>query len=521
MLARGAERDRYHAASVAATVAASVGAAALSGLLAGCSAYAYSDDPLPYKGAPAPVSRATFDVVPRGKPDVLVLLAMSGGGSRAAYFGGSVMLELQSVFPELDVLKEVDAISSVSGGSLPAAYYCVSRDPGDPKDRAVSGRVWEPEEVRELMSRNYILRLFGNFFWPTNIVLYYSTAFDRADIMSQTFADNMFDRKMGGRDLLLGELNAERPCLILNSTDATQNRVGKTLPDGTVQPAEQHYGSVFTFTTEDFTNKLGADINQYSVARAVMATACFPSVFPYMTLRDWRELRGPEERYVHVFDGGNSDNLGLVSFERLLHDVKEKWPEARRPKSILVISIDAYTQPRGVDRDKADPRTFTDYIVDHNFLDAVDALLGRNRYEVLKRFVKDEAEQEDLRNQQIEDAPVQQLAPGEPDVAQQIKDAVQREPEKTPPPAPAPPLAPEPLDELRAGWEPRDLPELTFWHIQFRDVADKDVRARVNKIPTNFTLPDDQAAADLDAAAHDLVHNAKALPRVRRALRLP
>ena len=49
-------------------------------------------------------------------------LAISGGGSRSANFSAACMFQLQ----RLGVLQRVDYISSVSGGSLTAAYYCLT-----------------------------------------------------------------------------------------------------------------------------------------------------------------------------------------------------------------------------------------------------------------------------------------------------------------------------------------------------------------------------------------------------------
>ena len=48
-------------------------------------------------------------------------LAFSGGGSRAAVFGAAVMKELD----RLGVLQQVDVLSAVSGGALPAASYAL------------------------------------------------------------------------------------------------------------------------------------------------------------------------------------------------------------------------------------------------------------------------------------------------------------------------------------------------------------------------------------------------------------
>src|SRR4051794_39684191 len=49
-------------------------------------------------------------------------LALSGGGSRSANFSAACMFELQRI----GLLQRVDYISSVSGGSLTGAYYCLN-----------------------------------------------------------------------------------------------------------------------------------------------------------------------------------------------------------------------------------------------------------------------------------------------------------------------------------------------------------------------------------------------------------
>ncbi len=105
-------------------------------IISGCSTqYAYWNHPktaltLPYATHFTSAARhATFKISDdRGNQDVLVMLALSGGGSRAAYLAARVMTTLQHD-PDLDILKEVDVISSVSGGSLAGAYYAVTEDP--------------------------------------------------------------------------------------------------------------------------------------------------------------------------------------------------------------------------------------------------------------------------------------------------------------------------------------------------------------------------------------------------------
>ena len=68
-------------------------------------------------GRLAPDCRATFEIQqPRGEKDVLVILCLSGGGSRAAWFSAATMLRLEKVVDGINLLHEVDVISSVSGG---------------------------------------------------------------------------------------------------------------------------------------------------------------------------------------------------------------------------------------------------------------------------------------------------------------------------------------------------------------------------------------------------------------------
>jgi len=63
----------------------------------------------------------------RRDPD-FVALALSGGGSRAAVFSAAVMFELE----RHGILRQVDVLSSASGGSVAAALYATSCD--DPRD---------------------------------------------------------------------------------------------------------------------------------------------------------------------------------------------------------------------------------------------------------------------------------------------------------------------------------------------------------------------------------------------------
>lgn len=66
-------------------------------------------------------------------PDLLVVVAMSGGGKRSAAFSYGALkglrdLPVQTAVGPRPLLGEIDAIAGVSGGSFTAAYYGLHRD---------------------------------------------------------------------------------------------------------------------------------------------------------------------------------------------------------------------------------------------------------------------------------------------------------------------------------------------------------------------------------------------------------
>ncbi len=481
--------------------------------LVGCVTFASTNRPLP----PAPPTyhgRASLTVHDgRGDPRTLVCLAISGGGSRAAYFGAMAMARLATCFPDIDLLREVDLITAVSGGTLPAAYYCLSQDPDGWVQARIPGgvdlqalpatlasrvawrgerqllglhgplsaaeavaltaalhrpeeaprlarlvaasrvklkgrRTWSAVTVRRLMQRNFLRRWIGNWFWPGNIARYWFTAYDRSDIMAQTLADNLFDARPFGADLRYRDLNPERPYLVLNATEAT-GKVGDARP----------FGAPFRFTHERFV-ALGSDIDRYRVARAVMASASFPAVFNYMTLRDYHEeaeahRRGERgKRYRHLFDGGTSDNLGLTAVKEVIARNHDRFDR------IVVISIDAFVHPAGVSPERADPRPFISRVIDTNLFEAMDSLLKTIRKDTLQKF----------RTATYDGAPV--------DLAD----------------------------------------KLTFCHLSFDGLPEGELRERLDTIATNFRLAKGDAAA-MDQAVVALVSAANPqLKAVRAAL---
>ena len=304
---------------------------------------------------------------------MFVGLALSGGGSRAANFSAAVMLELK----KRGILQRVDFISSVSGGSLAAAYYALE---------GYKGITFEEAEIKDRMGRNFQQRWLWSWFNPIHILRYWFTDYTRSDIMVPVFDSNLF------HGATFADLKGERPKLLINATDS-----------GTFER--------FTFSDEMFAD-IQSDLQFFSIARAVNISSAFPGAFQTVTVQDYRE----KNTYRHLYDGGPADNLGLDALaDVLLRAVCEGFRSPRGsqqsvmqqsistqgkchngelpkplteifPDGCLVISVDA--APWGIDRDvhRAHTRRFADYIIDRNVLNATDVMLLHNRQAMLEAF---------------------------------------------------------------------------------------------------------------------------------------
>jgi NTE family protein len=264
----------------------------------------------------SPTTGYRYDVVrfPPANDKPFVILAFSGGGTRAAAFSFGLMEELRRVeYATADgskrpLLSDVEIISSVSGGSFTSAYYALFPDrffTDFPKDFLYRN-----------IQRGLILRMFN----PYNWFRLASPDFSRIDMADEYYHNTIFEKKTFAD--LLTRSRGSVPFLVLNATDIGINHR-------------------FEFTQDQF-DLLCSNISGVALSRAVAASSDFPVAFPPLTLDnyktgcgrlpEWIELglikdknpkrrvaeataaksyRDPERRYVHLLDGGLSDNLGL------------------------------------------------------------------------------------------------------------------------------------------------------------------------------------------------------------------
>ena len=311
-----------------------------------------------------------------------VALSISGGGSRSAIFSAAVMFELQNHklsgsenTKDISLLDQIDVISSVSGGSLTAAYYALSCDDKNNCPETVEQtkrNLWEPKKVYKKLSKSFQTRWVLNTFWPENIFRLWFTNFDRTDVFAETLSDNIYDTSiLGGEAFRFQDLNRRRPNLIINASDNTEDI-----------PVEDRY---FTFTEEDF-NKIKSDLRQFPVGNAVSASSAFPTVFNYATIRDYSYEK---KRYRHLFDAGTYDNLGLYSIKRVIKDINLR--ENTNPEWInalkIVFLIDSHTDRANRKKSNVpEVKGFLNYFVDLSFLDSYDSMLSSFRYQLLETF---------------------------------------------------------------------------------------------------------------------------------------
>ena len=282
-------------------------------------------------------------------------IAISGGGSRASVFSAAVFFELQ----RYGLLQQVDVISSVSGGSFTAAYYVLSCDDPYNTPPTIEGSArprWDPDVVFTKLQKHLIAKWVRNSFWIVHMFRYWFTYYDRTDVMAWIVADTLYDTTwFKGRGFHFKDLNPQRPYLIINATNNTEHTGGT---------------KVFCFTKEYF-DKLRSNIDYYPIAHAVMASAAFPAVFQSVTLKDYSQK---EAWYVHLIDGGASDNLGITA----LGEILEEKTDIRSKK--LIIVIDAHKANYGKDPRDPDPRSLLDYYIDSNVVDAYQTLMDELRH---------------------------------------------------------------------------------------------------------------------------------------------
>ena len=308
-----------------------------------------------------------------------VALALSGGGTKAAVFAGEAMFYLQT----LGLLRNIDVISSVSGGSFTAALYSLSCDPGDVEclQRSPPGAhrpVWNYQPVMRTLAQGYeslvqdaLLRIVVPGLRPT--------------VSGSGFADFIEEKYLAAPEqppyrCRFGDLNPRRPHLFLNSTLVSDFRpflegsgnVGlEKRRRGRGYLRRRNSDEFFHFAfTDYYFNLLASDLASLRLGYGVAASAAFPVLIDYVRLQDFADCPDGECKQLLLLDGGANDNQGLIEIYMALSelaggqarsDLSTIGPPALEPigpddKALVLVVNSSLTEATGIHNDpKQDP----------------------------------------------------------------------------------------------------------------------------------------------------------------------
>ena len=307
--------------------------------------------------------------LPDNDPRTLLILTFSGGGTRAAAFAYGVLEELRRTPVQgangttTPALSQIDLVTGTSGGSFTAlAYALYGEKLFDFYDRTFLKRDIEGELLQ---------RLFNPFRWPQVL----SQGFGRSELAEEYYDEILF------HDATYGDLlRKQTPVALVGATDVTT-------------------GSRLDFSQSTFDVMCG-DLSRFPLSRAAAASSAVPIVLSPVTLDNrggscgyhppvwmagamelsegrltgnraelrFRQLARLEDSrarpYIHLVDGGLSDNLGLYGIVQALQEIMAN-PEFRAAmitrglRRVVVVVVNARSAPSfGFDKDPDGPGTF-------------------------------------------------------------------------------------------------------------------------------------------------------------------
>lgn len=314
-------------------------------MLAGCSTSGVIDNP-PKKTSDLS-GYSWYDWVKRKHDsDLAILISFSGGGTRAAALAYGVLRGVKNTTLMVDgksvrMLDEIDYISSVSGGSFTAAYFGLHGD-----------GIFETFED-DFLVRNVESDLFRGVFNPIE----WFRPGGRTEMAARYYDEHIF------HGATFADINKDGPLIIINASGLDS-------------------GVRFSFLQEYF-NLFCSDMSSFPVAKAVTASSAVPVVFLPVVLEKYPgcKLKEPgwlttmkkkaedeplliemiagieslkesdKSRYIHLVDGGITDNLGLHAIldlfalaggtPQLLHTIGHK-----PPSHLVIISVNSSTDPQ-------------------------------------------------------------------------------------------------------------------------------------------------------------------------------
>jgi len=402
----------------------------------------------------------------------LVILAFSGGGTRAAAFSYGVLETLRDMQVttksgrEVRVLDTVDVITGISGGSFTALAF------GLHGEKLFD--IYEASFLKRNVQGELLNRALNPFNWPSLA----SDGWGRSELAANMYDEILFN------GATFKDLKRDGPRILVSATD---------LADGTR----------LVFNPENF-DVLCTDLSNIRLARAAAASSAVPVVLSSITIDNYggtcgyrpppwaklfldnpdpprpaartvkrlQELEAFADRehrpFLHLVDGGVSDNVGmrgvldvLSTFESL-HAAGEKTPYDHVRNIFLFVVNSLATPPNDWDLRENPPALF-DVLIK-----ATGTPIDRYSYDTV----------ETLRDIQARWASMRE-----------VRDAIKTYPALG--------------DRLPSVMRAPDI-TIRVVEVSFGVLPDKGERDYLNTLPTSFVL-DDEAVDRLRVAAKNAI----------------
>jgi predicted acylesterase/phospholipase RssA len=400
----------------------------------------------------------------------LMMVALSGGGSRAAAVGWKTLetlIRIPYTFTaggrqvESNLAREIDLVAGISGGSFAAAAWCLWGG-----DLAPFQKRFVERDIQGALARN--------LFSSKGVVAAFSRRYARINFAAELYDEEVYERKT------FADLPA-RPILRIHSTDLA-------------------LGRRFTFTPDTFA-RLGSNLGSYPIGYACAASSAFPILLTPLTLRNfgppldlsqdveyvlgkknartdlnadlrtkaWEYYNTKTNEYIHLADGGLVDNQGLQS---ILDEFETNGIINRRInysvqplKRLIIVNVNAGVSGENQSGRSPLPPSIAS-VVESSMVSSMDVLSAR-------RWM-------DIRDKCIEI----------------FKAAIDRG-------ADTPSLS--------------QLEEPYRIEVSFRNIVDPDLRRRAMALPTSFKLSPEQLAL-IDKVVPELLKEDPELQRLQASL---
>ncbi len=294
-------------------------------------------------------------------------LALSGGGLRASLFHIGVLGRLA----ELDLLRHVDVISTVSGGSIIGTYYYLKvkellegrrSDRLQPCQAAYIQLVQEIEmDFLRAVQKNLRIRAFLD--WRKNACMF-RDGYSSTDRMAELYTDLFYTPAWGATGIFLKDLPIKPiafpvsadgippkiPTLILNATALNTGNlwqftgafVGEEMAGYNRHASQMPVMPKLYFGSPELTPLQRLSLDWLTLGQAVAASCCVPGLYEPLYLSGLYQSEAGEDIIIRLVDGGVFDNQGLVSLfaegctQIICSDASDLLKHVRDPSISLV-----------------------------------------------------------------------------------------------------------------------------------------------------------------------------------------